>query len=196
MFTVDELAGRMRSEILAHVAQGVVPPSVRSFEQLHNFVDANAYGGLCRGDTFDKLVATHSQVGDEGLPQGMMDLINAAQSLVNEWLRNGGASGHVTSGSSMTAGPWGSCSGVSSNPDNIRLITGPEGELIATVHQRTSMSQAEALANAKAIKALPDLIQSIMEAERELSGHPDFAGGNSKIHFVVHRLRSALAAFR
>lgn len=196
MVTVNDLAERMKREILAHVAQGVVLSSVRSFDQLHAFVDANAYGGLCEDTTFDDLVATHAAKGEDGLPQSMMDLVNAAQGIVNEWLMKGGPAGQVDPGPSMTEGPWGSCAGLSSNPDAIRLITGPEAELIATVHQRTSMSQAEALANAKAIRAVPDLIDAMVMAERELSWHPDFAQGNSKVHFVVHKLRAALSAAR
>lgn len=196
MFTVEELACRMKSDILAHVAQGVVPCSVRSFEQLHDYVDANAYGGLCHSETFDQLVATHEKNGDDGLPQGMMDLINSAQGQVNEWLMKGGISGQVNPGPSMTTGPWSSCAGLSSDLDTIRLIIGPDGQLIARVHQKKTMDQGEALANAKAIKAVPELIEVIATAERELSGHPDFAQGNSKVHFVVHRLRSALAVGR
>lgn len=198
MGSVNELAEQMKREILAHVEEGIVPASVRSFASLHDFVDANTYGGLCDDDTFDELVRKHAAKGEDGLPQSMMELINSAQGIVNEWLANGGAEGKgdPVSAPSMTEGPWGSCAGLSSNPDAIRLITGPEAELIATVHQRTSMSQAEALANAKVIRAVPDLIDTMVMAESELSGHPDFAQGNSKVHFVVHKIRAALAAAR
>jgi hypothetical protein len=37
---------RMCREILADIRNGIVPETVRSFSELHNYVDANAYGGF------------------------------------------------------------------------------------------------------------------------------------------------------
>ena len=190
---VNELAERMKAEILADVAKGIVPASVRSFADLHGFVDANAYGGLCEDETFDRLVESHRGQGEEGLPQSMIDLINQAQGIVNQWLVQGGAAGRCDPLPAMTGGPWGSCSGMSSNPEALRLITGPDAQVLATVHQG-KLSLEEALANARAIKAVPDLIKTLVDAERLLSCHPEFSQGNSKVHFVVHKMRAALAA--
>lgn len=190
---VNELAERMKKEILTDVAKGIVPASVRSFEDLHAFVDANAYGGLCEDESFDRLVDSHRGEGEEGLPQSLMTLINEAQGIVNLWLVQGGAAGRCDPLHAMTGGPWGSCSGMSSNPEALRLITGPDAQVVATVHQG-KLSLEEALANARAIRAVPDLIKILVDAERLLSCHPDFAQGNSKVHFVVHKMRAALAA--
>jgi hypothetical protein len=38
---------RGRLEIMADMAAGIVPRTVRSFAALHDYVDANEYGGLC-----------------------------------------------------------------------------------------------------------------------------------------------------
>lgn len=41
---------RSKQEIFEDVAAGVVPVDVRSFSELHNYVDANDYGGVNEGD--------------------------------------------------------------------------------------------------------------------------------------------------
>lgn len=38
---------RAKEEILADMERGVVPSTVDDFGELHDFVDANEYGGLC-----------------------------------------------------------------------------------------------------------------------------------------------------
>jgi len=43
--TPEQLAEAMKKKILEDVQNGVVPTGVKSFSQLHDFVDANCYGG-------------------------------------------------------------------------------------------------------------------------------------------------------
>jgi hypothetical protein len=38
-----------KQEILTDIARGIVPYTLRSFAELHDFVDANEYGGLTEG---------------------------------------------------------------------------------------------------------------------------------------------------
>lgn len=64
---------RARKEILADVAAGIVPASVRSFAGLHDHVDANGYGGAF-------------EVPVEEI-MGQMDLWNAVQNDLDAWLR-------------------------------------------------------------------------------------------------------------
>lgn len=48
MTTTDNLkttVERMKAEVLADIAAGVVPASVSSYAELHDHVDANGYGG-------------------------------------------------------------------------------------------------------------------------------------------------------
>jgi hypothetical protein len=80
-WTVNTLAERMRTEILADVDRvgGRVPATVRSFSQLHDLVDANKYGGLTDADCpFD--------AGSDA----DASIVNAATALVDGWLARGG----------------------------------------------------------------------------------------------------------
>lgn len=40
-------ADQMKAEILADIESGRVPPTVSTFSELHDYVDANEYGGMC-----------------------------------------------------------------------------------------------------------------------------------------------------
>ena len=67
--TVEDLAARMLAEIREDVASGRVPKWVGTFANLHDFVDANEYGGLCE--------------------DGNARVINAAQDCVDAAIRAG-----------------------------------------------------------------------------------------------------------
>ena len=58
---------RMKQEILADIAAGRVPTTVASFSELHNYVDANEYGGACEGDFdgSDEVVAFWNRLQNE-----------------------------------------------------------------------------------------------------------------------------------
>lgn len=43
----DLSVAQAKREILADMVGGIVPDTVRTFEELHDYVDANEYGGLC-----------------------------------------------------------------------------------------------------------------------------------------------------
>lgn len=64
---------RAKAEILKDIAKGVVPDSVASFSELHDYVDANWYGGAFEGE-FD--------ASDECLY-----FWNRVQGEVDEWLK-------------------------------------------------------------------------------------------------------------
>lgn len=66
-----DLVAKAKSEILADIEAGRVPASVRSFSELHNYVDANFYGGI----------------EFEGIEDA--DTFNAMSDAVNEWLSRG-----------------------------------------------------------------------------------------------------------
>ncbi len=66
---------RAKAEILADIAKGIVPASVKTFAQLHDFVDANGYGGAFEGE-FDG--------SDAGL-----NFWNRVQDEVDLWLKCG-----------------------------------------------------------------------------------------------------------
>jgi hypothetical protein len=73
-FTVELCVERGKREILADIANGTVPATVASFTQLHDYVDANYYGGA-----FDK-----------GGPSTDWDGWNETQIRLNAWLEGGG----------------------------------------------------------------------------------------------------------
>lgn len=85
--TVDEMVEVLKAEILEDVKKGIVPNDIESFSELHDFVDANMYGGL--GD--DEWIANHD---DDGEPtdkwSNWMDVICKTQDVVDAWIKEGG----------------------------------------------------------------------------------------------------------
>lgn len=64
---VADAAADMKAEILADIASGKVPATVPDFSALHDYVDANEYGGFCDEDrrggwSTDDLVAVQGRV--------------------------------------------------------------------------------------------------------------------------------------
>lgn len=79
---------QMKTEIVEDMGSGRVPHSVRSFSELHDFVDANCYGGFCDDKHCDSLIERFGGRDEhEGMPQGLLDLIDAAQDAVDQWLK-------------------------------------------------------------------------------------------------------------
>ena len=76
-FSADELhqvVERAKTEILADIASGTVPNTCSSFSELHDYTDANGYGGAFERP-FDN---------DE------TDFWNAVQTAVDRWIKQGG----------------------------------------------------------------------------------------------------------
>lgn len=81
--TIARAVNRAKREILLDVAQGKVPASkITSFADLHNYVDANEYGGLCE-DTDDA-----DWLRDEDLAGQMA--ANWVQDQLDTWIKRGG----------------------------------------------------------------------------------------------------------
>jgi hypothetical protein len=88
--SLDEVVQSMRHEVLVDIALGRVPDSVRSFSKLHDYVDANGYGGFCEDRFLASLIdAFGGRDAGEALPDKLMALMNDAQSKVDEWLNLG-----------------------------------------------------------------------------------------------------------
>lgn len=76
---VQSLIERIKEEIIEDALDGTVPATVRDYSELHDFVDANGYGGLF----------------DDDCPLGVgsqedVDVINAATDAVSGWLHRQG----------------------------------------------------------------------------------------------------------
>ena len=86
----EAIIEQMKIEILSDIDEGVIPMNVHNFSELHDYVDANCYGGFC-DDTFADQLIEHfgGRDKDEGMPQRMLDLINRCQVAIDLWLRNG-----------------------------------------------------------------------------------------------------------
>lgn len=75
-WTVPALVDRMKAEILVDLASARVPVTVRSFSDLHDYVDANEYGGLCTEACPFQPDSQHDT-----------DIVNKAQGIVDLWLK-------------------------------------------------------------------------------------------------------------
>lgn len=88
MKTKEEIVEQMKSEILEDMEAGLVPTNVKSFSELHDHRDANCYGGFCDDDFADAMIDYFGGRDEhEGMPQGMMDLINECQNEIDVWLK-------------------------------------------------------------------------------------------------------------
>lgn len=87
--SLDETIARMKSEILADVKAGLVPADCKSFSALHDYVDANKYGGFCDDNFLTKLWNFHGSYSDDGCPEEVHEFTNNAQMAIDEWLGQG-----------------------------------------------------------------------------------------------------------
>jgi hypothetical protein len=87
--TLEETVERMKAEIREDMRAGRISNNPAGFADLHDFVDANEYGGFCEDELADRLI-THfgGHSGQELVPQGMLDYINAAQEAIDKWLKD------------------------------------------------------------------------------------------------------------
>jgi hypothetical protein len=74
----QSLIARIKGEVIEDALDGTIPATVRDYSELHDFVDANCYAGLCDDDC------------PLGTSQEDTDTINAAQDAVSGWLHRGG----------------------------------------------------------------------------------------------------------
>ena len=78
----------MKLGIINDMNAGIVPPIIKSFAELHDYTDANEYGGFCIDEFADGLIEFFGgRDADEGMPQGMLDFMNEAQSIVDAWIK-------------------------------------------------------------------------------------------------------------
>jgi hypothetical protein len=69
----------VQHEIKVDIIRGKVPETVKSFSELHDYVDANTYGGLCMDGAIQRLGGLDNAVG----------LANKMQEKVDAWLKAG-----------------------------------------------------------------------------------------------------------
>ena len=86
MISSTEMAERIRGEILEDVRLGIVPSDVPSFSALHDYVDANCYGGT--EELLESL--TSSEDDRRAALDTVCDVFSAAARDVDEWMKSGG----------------------------------------------------------------------------------------------------------
>lgn len=74
-----------KREIQLEIAIGRIPPTVVEFAELHNYVDANCFGGLCDDERLDALVDRETNEGSEVF----CEIANQVQAALDAWLRHG-----------------------------------------------------------------------------------------------------------
>jgi len=87
---LPDSVARMKLEIIEDVKAGLVPINVTSFSEVHDFRDANCYGGFC-DDLVSDFFIEHfgGRDSDQGMPQAFIDHINAAQDAIDVWIKDG-----------------------------------------------------------------------------------------------------------
>lgn len=89
--TLDESIERMKHEIIDDVSAGQVPADCSSFSELHDYVDANCYGGFCEDELMQNLIDHFGgRDEDEGMPDAFMAYLNDAQNAIDRWIKEGG----------------------------------------------------------------------------------------------------------
>lgn len=90
MITSETITERMKREILDDVSAGTVPANIAGYADLHQYVDANCYGGT--EALFDAAhdAATDTEEGHTAAWNSFCDLVNPAIETVDAWIKSGG----------------------------------------------------------------------------------------------------------
>ena len=86
----------MKIGIANDIQIGLVPPTVKCFADLHNYVDANEYGGFCVDEYAGLLTELFGTDERGGMSQDNIDFINEAQGAIDTWMRGANAPEQVT----------------------------------------------------------------------------------------------------
>lgn len=78
---IEEAVKLAKEQIRQDIASGVVPSGVRTFAELHDYVDANEYGGLC-----DMAMDVQNRDEDDDPSDQFVMFCNRVQNALNEWL--------------------------------------------------------------------------------------------------------------
>jgi hypothetical protein len=84
-----EAFNKARDEINADITTGTVPETVASFAELHDYVDANEYGGLTEMETVDDHINGTWIVTDDMSRQRWVDFGNELQGALHRWIKAG-----------------------------------------------------------------------------------------------------------
>ena len=90
MITSEEIAERMKREILDDVSQEIVPATIADYSGLHDYVDANCYGGTEK--LLDEMhdAAPDTEEGHTNAWNSFCGIANPAMDTVDKWIKAGG----------------------------------------------------------------------------------------------------------
>jgi hypothetical protein len=86
----DNLVALMKAQIRRDVQDGITPVTVASYEDLHEYVDANMYGFRHRGTDREYLAVPSLRERLDYSDQRHLNVLNAAHGEVDRWLAAGG----------------------------------------------------------------------------------------------------------
>lgn len=83
---------RMKREVRQSIRIGQVPATVASFSELHDYVDANEYGGACEEDAEFAYGGLDDDANDndrEKYVEAMCAFWNRCQGAIDDWIKAG-----------------------------------------------------------------------------------------------------------
>lgn len=84
--TVEETVAKVKAEVLADIADGTVPATVATYSELHDYVDANVYGGMCDDGFPERFGPRYDGPDDPMVADPWMVHCNEVQDIVHAWL--------------------------------------------------------------------------------------------------------------
>ena len=87
MFIIEHAIERSKVEILEDMSSGIVPTTVSSFSELHDYVDANEYGGLCEAGSWWCIADDSVGLIESDTHLLHFDQSVAVQDAVDAWLK-------------------------------------------------------------------------------------------------------------
>jgi len=78
----------MKLGIINDINVGILPPTIKSFSDLHNYVDANEYGGFCIEAFSEELIELFGgRDENEGHPDAYLAFMDEAQNIIDAWIK-------------------------------------------------------------------------------------------------------------
>ena len=88
--TLNETIERMKQEIIKDIQAGRVRADCPSFSALHDYVDANCYGGFCDDEVMQALTNYFAGPDEnEGMSDALIAYLNDAQNSIDRWIKDG-----------------------------------------------------------------------------------------------------------
>ena len=81
-----ETVARAKREILADAKAGVFQGPITTFADLHDYADANVYGGFCAGGHYAWTLTDPTDPHN----QRFCDFVNEVQNQIDAWIKLGG----------------------------------------------------------------------------------------------------------